>query len=82
LAEGDRLRVEDINSDLLEDLVNITSERRNSLCEDLVILCFATTSWADKHHTVTHLDGIVELDDFHLELLVRLNILDRALLFN
>jgi len=45
----------------------IILERRDGMSKDLIVHCLATSSRSDKHETVTHLTGVIELDNLHHE---------------
>ena len=51
----------DVYMHLLESL--LMGKRGHSTLQHPVVARFATTSWPDDHESVTHLDGVIELED-------------------
>lgn len=67
LTGADALRVENMRFCRVVRTSSIIFKRRDSVLQHTVIHRFTTTSRSDKHESVTHLNGIIELNDLILE---------------
>lgn len=67
LTGSDALRVQNVSLGIVVRARRIILERRDSVLEHTVVHGFTTTSRSYKHESMTHLNGVVELDDLVLE---------------
>lgn len=67
LTGSDALRVQNVSLGFIVRARSIVLERSDSVLKYIVVHGLTTTSRSYKHESMTHLDGIVELDDLVLE---------------